>query len=206
MKDIELLLPRVMELAPTCPEPTAIRHLRDAAIEFCRRTRIWRESDTFALDGGCEAIAVEQDCALYEITHARFDGRELLPITIDWLDKNDSGWRDRQGPPRWLTQSAPNTVRVVPAPEEAGTLELEMILTPSHDAERLPDILVETYANVLADGAAGRVLMLPAVEWTNPQLGAAHAAAFRDELGRWSDRVPRGQQRAKRRTTPSSYF
>lgn len=212
MKDIELLLPRVFEAAAACPEPTAIRHLRDAAIEFCRRTRVWRESDEFELtEDGCEGLAPFQGTQIYEITSGSFvldaDGDEagipLDPVTIDWLDRERPGWRFEKGTPRWITQVAPNTVRI--APRATGRLRLELILLPSEDAIELPDVLVDTYARQLADGAIGAILLLP-TDFRNPDLGAMHAGRFDQALGRFGARVPRGQQRAPRRVRPSSYF
>jgi hypothetical protein len=179
-------------------------------VEFCRRTRVWRTTESFTYpsddDGGCEAVAVEDGRVVYEISHARFGDIDLDPVTIDWLDKERPGWRDEDaGQPEYVTQTAPDTVRLVPVPDEAGTLALQLILVPSQDAEQVPDMLIEHYAMEIADGALGRVLMLPA-EFGNAELGAAHAAAFEHHLGRWSDRVQRGQQRSRRRTRPSSYF
>lgn len=221
MKDIELLLPRVLEKAPACPEPTALRHLRDAAIEFCRRTRIWRSSDDFtiAAEDDCETVAAPQGAVIYEITNARFvatpeddeeeadatSGTDLEAVTIDWLDKERPGWRDEEGSPIYLTQSAPDTVRVVPKPEDGGTLTLELILLPTIDAEQVPDVLIDSYSREIADGAIGSVLLLPA-EFGNPELGALHAGLFERALGRFADRIPRGQQRAKRRTRPAPNF
>lgn len=219
MKDIELLLPRVLEKAPMCPEPTAIRHIRDAAIEFCRRTRIWRVQDIFALTAeACEALAVYPGTHIFEITHAAWlapgsgdqdRGIPLVPVTMDWLDKYRAGWRSEQSIPSWITQIAPNSVRLAPKPEPSddgyGSLRLELILVPSQDADQVPDILVDAYPLEIADGALARLLALPA-EFGNPQLATAHAQAFADHLGRWSDRVQRGQQRALRRTRPSQYF
>lgn len=214
MKDLDLLLPRVLEKAAACPEPTALRHLRDAAIEFCRRTRIWRDSDSFELStDDCEAVAVEPGQVLFEISHATFSSdtceeRDLVPVTMDWLDQERPGWRSECGPPEFVTQTAPDTVRVVPKPETtdpAGTLTLQMILLPSTDADELPDVLIDAYSREIANGAIGAVLLLPA-EFGNAQLGAYHTAEFDKALGRFSDRIPRGQQRAKRRVRPSVNF
>ncbi len=212
MKDLELLLPRVLEKAAACPEPTALRHLRDAAIEFCRRTRVWRDTETFTLGTDeCEAVAVDQDATIYEISDARFSSDNcsevtLKPRTIDWLDQERPGWRTQQGVPEFRTQSAPDTVRVVPQPQDTGgTLTLELILIPSALAEQLPDVLVDVYAKEIADGALGSVLLLPA-EFGNAELGAMHKQLFADALGRFGDRVPRGQQRSPRRTKPASFF
>ena len=217
MKDIELLLPRVLEKAAACPEPTAIRHLRDACIEFCRRTRVWRESDTFELsDDDDEALAPYERTQIYEISNAAFiapadpeddeDATEdtpLDPVTMDWLDKERPNWRTEEGQPRYITQTGPNTVRIVP--KAAGSLRLELILLPAIDADQVPDILIDNYSREIADGAIGSVLLLPA-EFGNAQLGALHAGLFEQALGRFGDRIPRGQQRAPRRTRPSSFF
>lgn len=216
MKDIELLLPRVLEKAAACPEPTAIRHLRDAAIEFCRRTRIWRESDSFSMlaltNPGSETLAPFEGSQIYEISHAAFietgaesddPGTPLEAVTIDWLDQEHPGWREKEGPPRFITQSAPNTVTI--APKADGTLKLELILLPAEDADQVPDILIETYSRQIADGAIGAVLLLPG-DFGNADLGAFHTAKFEEHLARFGDRIPRGQQRAKRRSKTSGFF
>jgi len=217
MRDIDELLPRVMEVVPTCPEPTVIRHLRDAAIEFCRRTRVWRDYDTFPLSSeACEVIAADSEAQIFEITHASvtvtddededaITVSDLEPKTVDWLDEENPGWRDETGTPRYFTQLAPNTVRVTPKPEDAAVLRLELVMVPSITAERFPDELIDTYGQVLADGALSRILILP-TDFAQPQLAVAYAASFNMALGRWGSQVPRGQQRTPRRTKLSSFF
>jgi hypothetical protein len=215
VKDIDLLLPRVFEKAANCPEPTAIRHLRDAAIEFCRRTRVWRESDKFVLSGeACEGLAPYEGSQIYEITAAfyfpvdadadpEYDGQPLEAVTVDWLDTEHPNWRKELGTPKYITQSTPNTVRITPFSE--GSLRLEMVLLPSIDTLEFPDILVDTYSREVADGALASVLLLPA-EWGNPQLGAMHGSAFNGHLDRFAASLPKGQQRARRRGSRPQFF
>jgi hypothetical protein len=210
MKDIIELVPRVHEVAAAAPEPTVIRHLRDAAREFCRRTRIWRTTESWTLGtGACEVVAVDQETELFEISHAKLGETDLEAKTIDWLDKERPGWRAEEGTARIITQVSPKTVRVTPKPEidddNPLTLTLELILLPSHDTERLPDPLIDTYAQMIADGALGRVLALPS-DFAQPDLAAVHARAFETALGRWGNLVPRGQMKAKRRVKPAKSF
>lgn len=213
MKDLDELLPLVMERAPACPEPTALRYLRKAALEFCRRTRIWRCEDTFEIpEDGKECMAVEPGTLIYEITHARFvptddtDGFDLVPVTIDYLDENELGWRTADASvPQFITQSGPNTVRLYPAPEDGGDLTVSLILLPATNADLVPDVLVDSYSHEIADGALGEILVLPQ-DFADLKVGAYHAAKFNDSLGRFSDRVQRGQQRSKRRVTPAANF
>jgi hypothetical protein len=213
VKDIELLLPRVMEKAAQCPEPTAIRHLRDAAIEFCRRTRIWRESDTFDLTERREPLAPYTGSQIFEISAATYfnaeedpeadKGRLLDPAMPAWLDDEHEGWRIAEGTPSYITQISPNSVQVTPW--EAGKLTLELILLPAIDASEAPDILVDTYSREIADGALASVLLLPA-EWGDAKLASVHAGLFAGHLDRFGARVPQGQQRARRRGRASDFF
>ena len=82
MRDIEDLLPNVLPYAPGCAEPTAVQHLRDAAVRFCERTRCWRFIDTFQTTGEhYEILAVPSEAVLFEIEWAKFNERDLEPIT-----------------------------------------------------------------------------------------------------------------------------
>jgi hypothetical protein len=204
VKDIELLLPRVLEKAPQCPEPTAIRNLRDAAIEFCRRTRVWRETDTFDLTETCEPLAPFEGTQNDESEDPDTDkGKRLDPAMADWLDTEHSGWSVEEGTPKFVTQRVPNTVQITPW--SAGQLRLELILLPAQDTAELPDILIDTYPKEIADGALAAILALPKKEWTDLQTAAVHAGYFNDALGRFGARVPQGQQRARRRSKPTFF-
>ena len=120
MREIELLLPRVMERAPQCPEPTAIRHIRDAAIEFCRRTRVWRDSDTFDVASPCEPLVFNESTQIYEISTARYfgpdevpgidPGQRLDPVMLAWLDEQIPDWQVAEGDPCYITQGSPNSI------------------------------------------------------------------------------------------------
>lgn len=224
MRDIECLLPRIFEVVPACPEPTAIRHLRDAAIDFCRRTRIWRENDCYTVeDDDTGDIAVISQAQIYEITSASVTVPDddddddtdpsgatytLTPKTVDWLDKNRPGWRwleDSCGTPEFVTQTEPNMVRIFPLPEIGSRVRLQLILLPSITTDQIIDVLVDAYSQVIADGALARILALPG-DFTNPSLAAVYASSFGEALDRWGSQVPRGQMRARRSTKTPSFF
>lgn len=214
LKDLDLIMPRVMERAPECPEPTALRYLRDAAIEFCRRTRIWRESFVAELFNDSEPVIHPYDQAqTYEITSAFYfepgedpetcKGRKLEAAAVDWLDNECPGWRVECACPRFVTQATPKTVIVTPWAK--GTVRLELVLIPTETATQVPAILVEAYAKEIADGALGTVMALPR-PWRDPGLAMMYAAGFQASLDRFAARVPKGQQRARPRTTRGSFF
>jgi hypothetical protein len=206
MRDIELLIPRVQEQAPNTPEPMAIRHLRDAAIEFCRRTRIWRCNDSFKIKSAehCIGLCPAEGAQIFEITAASFTGEDesryvLTPIRKDQLDREQPGWDLKDGSPSWITQANPETVSVTA--RATGTLNLELILLPAANAVALPDFLVDTYAKELAGGAAAEILLRPGDSY-NAELAAPLAQRFGERLDHFQHKVAKGEQRGPLRSRP----
>lgn len=200
MKDIETLLPRVLRYAPACPEVLALAHLRDAGKDFCQRTKLWRLADRFTLpDAGEDILCAPQGSYILEIVAARLDGNNLEPVTASYLDAHQFGWRDDTDTSgaRWITQTEPDSIRVVPA--QGGTLKLELILAPTDDADQFPDFMVDQYGREIANGAIGEVLSTPS-DFANPQLGAAFVQRFSADMDRLSVSARKGQQNAPLRT------
>ncbi|GLQ09250.1 hypothetical protein GCM10007913_11820 [Devosia yakushimensis] len=205
MRDLDELLPKVMPLAPSCPEPVALRYLRNAAREFCATTKLWREWDTVVLTAPeFQALPTIPDARIIEIEEGRIDGGpKIEPRTVLWLDDHYPGWADETeaGPARFITQIQPNTISVYP--RQAGTLKARLVLQPSDTALEIPDFLIEDHGEALGRGAAGRILLLPSTEYTNPQLGAAYVAEWQGILDRWQTKARKGQQGARLRTKGS---
>lgn len=206
MKDLDLILPSILPYAPGCADQAAYFGIRQAAIEFCERTRLWRAEDEFAVSAdGCDAIMAPYGAVIHEIEHAAFNGSGLDRVSTAFLDQRAQGWRtgSLSGQPHYLTQTEPNTVRVVP--RAAGTLTLHLYLKPAQDADELPDWMIDQYREPLAHGALARILLIPNQSFTNVELGAAFGAAFQSKLDGLSTKGTQGQQRAPLRTRPS-YF
>lgn len=197
MREIEDLLPHVMPYAPGCAEPTAIQHLRDAAVRFCERTRCWRHIDTFKTEGHHhELVAVPSQAVLYEVEWAKFDGRELCADTPDvrtWHNQEEA-----QAYPRYITQVNPTCLSI--EPHAVGELSISVFLKPAPTADMLPDFLVSHFGRNLADGALATLLLLPNQPFSNPQLAMAFESKFQASLDRNFDFNLRGQQRARKHT------
>lgn len=202
MREIEELLPQVIPYAPGCAEPTAIQHLRDAAVRFCERTRCWRHIDTFKTTNSHHQImAVPSGAVLFEIEWAKFDDRELeakIPDVDTWHHQEQA-----YAYPRYITQVNPSCVSIEPHAE--GELSISLFLKPSQETDMLPDFLVSHMARNIADGALATLLLLPNQPFTNPQMAMAFEAKFQASLDKNFDFNLRGQQRARKRTRPN-YF
>lgn len=201
MREIADMMRLVLPFAPGCPEPVAVQFLREAAITFCERTRIWRERDKFSVVGGCDEVLCTPSYAqIYEIEQAWFNDKELQPAQFGSFDKHEYS----NSLPRYITQAGPESVRLVPGAIEEGILTLHLFLKPAQDAEDLPDILTE-HERVIADGALNRILLIPNQPFTSPDMAAAYGQSFQAGLDRLFNINVRGKQRAPLRTK-GSYF
>lgn len=206
MKSLDEFAANVKLYAPGCPDPTMYFALRQSAIEFCERTRMWRYEDEFAVAAeDCEAITAPSGSEIHEIEAVFFNGNKLTAATTSWLDEHMRGWRAGlvSGYPKYVTQSRPDTISIVP--RMAGTLALHVFLKPSQDAEELPDWMADKYRAVISHGALGHILLIPNQSFTNPELGGVFGSSFQAKIDKLSAKGLTGQQRAPARTR-ATYF
>jgi len=201
MKDIDAFLPGILPFAPGCATPTAYFGIRQAAIEFCERTRLWRYEDSFPVEvDDCDAICVPFGAVVHEIERVLFNGQPLEPKSTQWLDQNQNGWRANPltGTPHYVSQIAPDTLTIVP--KMAGTASLYLWLKPSQDATELPDFIEQQYRETIAMGALHRILLIPNQSFTNIEMAGAYGQLFQKRLDGLSVKGSIGQQRAPLRT------
>lgn len=206
MRDIDELLPQVLPYAPRVPEPTAIRFIRECAIEICTVGKQWRVTDSFpVMDPESEGLCTEPDAAIISIEAASLDGQKLKPATIAWLDANVDAWEsatvEEAGTAKYITQLTPNTVTVTP--KATGMLSARFVLKPSLTATTLPDFLIDEHGIIIGKGAAGRILTMPRQdnpEEVVPQVGVGLLNEFNRFLDTLRTSASKGQQGAVRRS------
>lgn len=205
MRDFYELAPHVMPWAPTCPEPLMIQYLREAAIEFCRRTRSWRTEEIYKLTAPeqdiqlvtcCDSIVHEIERVRYREDSASIWQPPLKPITFEEADD----WQGGEATPVYFTQRIANTLRVVPF--TTGEIKVTMFLKPDQQAQTIPDYIAEQYPQVIAAGALAKLLMLPGYDFAEPNQAMMYQAMFDEACDRHFRDNTRGQQRARTRTTP----
>ena len=202
MRPFDDFMPMLLASAPGCPYPTAISALRQAAIQFCETTRLWKCEDEFDVDGeSCGHICVQSGAELYEIESVYFNGGKLDAASTTYLDRVQPRWReDRQGTgaPSYFTQTEPDTIAVVPS--GTGRVKVIAYLRPAEDADELPDVLSLKHRRSIVSGALAEVLLIPGQSFFSPDLAAVHSARFQTALNRNFNLNIRGQQRAPTRS------
>lgn len=208
MKDLDDFLPYIRMYAPGVGDPAAFFGIRQAAIEFCERTRMWQLEDEWSVTADdCEGLMAPAGADVHEIDKVWFNGCELRKVTPQKLDELVSNWRNGDdkptGQPSYVTQTAPNSIILVPF--GTGTVRVSLYLKPSQDCDQLPDFLVDQHREKIAWGALSRVLLIPNQSFTNPDMGAAFGQSFQSKLDSKSTSGISGQHRAPVRTK-ASYF
>lgn len=169
----------VLPYAQLAPVPLVRKYVRLAAIEFCERTRCWREIVTINVDAQNEAIVAPRHAAIHEIEEATFDGKPLMPTQFTDTTLLE---RSEEGTPRYITQTHPNTVALIPW--EAGSLTLSLFLKPRSETKMkteimsgatvdgldvMPEFMFNQFAQKIADGALARLLMVKNQTFTDPR-------------------------------------
>lgn len=208
MKDLDEFLPSIRPYAPGVADPTAYFAIRQASIEFCEKTRMWRYEDEFDITADdFEGLLAPPSSVVHDIEGVWFDGTKLRHVTPNKLDELVSDWRSGDtkptGVPSYVTQTEPNTIILVPF--GTGTVKLSLFLKPAQDAIEVPDFLVDQHRETIAFGALARILMIPNQSFTDPNMGAAFGQAFQSRLDGKKDAGIRGQQRAPTRTKASFF-
>lgn len=205
LKDV---LPLVSPSVRTCPQMVQTLHLRQAAIEFCERTRCWRHVASQRLVANDAVLVTPPYATIHAIETAEIDGTPLVPIAYSDIGANDLLI---EGSPAYVTQVQDDRLTVVPFAE--GTLTLSLFLKPRQgrafvsdgltaedSLDRIPTFLYRQYAHVLAKGALASLLLLPDCEWTDPALAAQNRAEFLDRCAAGTVQSLKGRQRAPLRS------
>jgi hypothetical protein len=206
MRDIDDFLPEVLIFAPNCAEPLALKYIREAARDLCHNARLWRDTASVTLAApDYESLGTSTDAEIVDIEQAAIlddngaVGRPLEPKTMAWLNVNRPNWVNdpTSGGASYVFQINPNTVSVFP--RQAATLQLQLVLQPSLEAQVLPDWLYALHRTVIGRGAAAKALMTPS-EWANPQLGGVMHDDFTSRIASVKTEFTKGQQGARLRS------
>jgi hypothetical protein len=202
----------VLPHVPGCPQGIATLAIRQAAIEFCRRSGIWYIDhpaiDVVANQASYPYAAGVAGAVVEETLKAWFNGKEIHPATKDDLNRlfaND--WRTKTGTPDRFTQYTARSLILVPKPVDnlAAGLVLIVSLKPSAASTGMDDTIFEEYHEGIAAGAKSRLMLSQKKPYSNAQQAEIEKGYFEHCIAEAHERVDRSFGRALRRMK-SNFF
>lgn len=178
--------PEVIPLCPDVSEPQALHAIRNACIEFCERTSMWRESAQALVQTGQNTyfVPVNLDTASATILSVYYDNNLLVATSEESLNNNASrDWRLDVGTPTMFT-SAPDTAsftlsRVPPDEDNGKVMRIRYALRPTRDSEEVGlDYIYSRWAEVIGYGALQRLYMTMGQPYYNPQVAVSYGNLF----------------------------
>ena len=175
-KAITDFIPQVQLHVDNAPRVLMIDALRETLIDFCERTRYWRyECDDLltASVGGSVireyALDIPVQTEVVSIRSITFDGNKpVLEQSMDYLDRDDPGWRSLTGNPDYYVLRDPGTILLSREPSAADlTISAVVCLKPSYDALTVDDILLTQCRAAIAAGASARLKKMTGKPWSD---------------------------------------
>jgi hypothetical protein len=185
-----------------CPYPTIDQALLLIAIDFCRETKAWTEIQ--------EPIALVDDTFEYEmdaptgalvqaVRDVWIGSRRLAPITVAGLQNVMPDWATMKAsePSYYNMAGELPLLRVYPTPTNTTgqALVVRATYVPKTNALSLPDFLGQRHMEGIASGAKARLMAMPGVPWSNPELSVYYrslydSAILNTRIEEAHDRVP----------------
>ena len=129
--------------------------------------------------------------------------------TKDWLDDNVEDWQNlRREAIQYYRVISPGKIVIVPTPSVTiiQGMAVELILKPTFDAETLPDIIYDDYADGIAIGAKSRLMLMPNKKWSNLKLGAYFKGEFEKVIADAKSKARSGYRTENRKTRSKPHF
>lgn len=202
--ELDALFPYVMPQVKSCPDPTALHHIRQALITFCTKTLVWRPNLEIVTTAGIDEydIPLPAGSSLVKLLCAGLDDCEGLDI-VDPGTGTSTTSRTTKG--RVWTEDR-KSVFLSPAPSIDGrVLKLQIALKPTQSTDEIDDGLFEDFAPIVADGALATLFDMADVTWANPGKALTKRTDFKAACGRTAARVAKGFGRSRRSTRPFTY-
>lgn len=203
MKAWSAFYPDVLPELPGAPDIVVDHWLRNAAIEFCERSRILIEDldpESAVVGQGEYDLVPDVGRDIVEVIDVSYNGVALRPRSVDYLENTYGGdWGARLGVPDCYTQLTADKLLLVPAPSAALTdaIKIKVALKPSATATGIDDWLFIKYRFGIAAGAKAKLMSMAGnVPWKSPDHVPWYQAQFDAAIADAIDRAKKGLVRA----------
>lgn len=202
----------VMPRVEGCPTGLVKHAVRDAIIEFCERTSMWKHAfPVIDIVAGQDhyTFTVPVDTNINSPTYVGINGSQLLPTNEEDLDGSIADWRNAtSSQPSMYYMDYDGSMYVVPTPVNnmVGGLKIEASLKPSVGAESLPDWLYNNWAEVISHGALMRLHSMVGKVWADTQMVAMHRSKFKEGITRAKSKTMKSFAKQGKSVQPRSFW
>lgn len=174
---------------PHCPGSLTEQQVLLAARDYCRDAGAWEEDvSTFEADGRHKPYEMDRDW--FNFTDGLIDKITGVKVNGERLDT--FGFRGRS------FLEIPDNTR--------GTVTLRAFLIPDSAASTLPDVLHQYHWDAIACGAKSRLMRIPAVDWSNPQLAQYYTQLYHSYVGQQKAEMARQHTSSIQRVKPRAFI
>lgn len=196
--------PRVLLDVPRCPSITAEDAVRDAAIDFCKRTRVLRIDHT-----PIDAVATQAtyswapgaDLKVIRAEEVWFEKKKLDPILPGDLSVMYDYWPDETGVPAYYLQESEETLLLVPKPESDLSLAIraKVSVRPTVASTDIDDAIYDKYVEEIVWGAKARLFIMRQEAWYDAALAQHFRERFEVACAGHNINVEKGRTRSSLR-------
>ena len=179
-----------------CPNPTLDLHIRQAAIDFCRRTLCWvRTLDPVEANGMDIRFDLDlpSQTQTVKLMAVAVNGREYLLVDTQ---RGLQLVRQGSGADFSFTQDK-LTLDVHPLRGRGDSIVVDMALAPSFNASSIETDVASPHTQEIAQGALATLQMMAGVAWSDPGLAGANKALFNQRVATVAMHFARGQGAAR---------
>lgn len=178
----------VLPMVDGCPRGVAIAEIRNATIDFCRKSLFDEVSiiPISLISGVAEyPLFLDPDRRVAQIKMIRGGGIPLGPVEETYMDAVLPGWQTESGngPSHYLVP-APGTIRLYPIPSEARSQHItgRISLMPTRAALNISDRVFDEYYDGIVGGALARLMMMRGKPWYAPKDAEAHEQKLKSAI------------------------
>lgn len=199
-------LPWVLPDVRDCPDLIAADAVRNAAIEFCERSRAWRhdlDPITAAANVPEYSLDAPANTVVWEVMSVRFQGQPITLKAPDDLDVLMPGWQEEKGEVvHYFVKDFRRTLRLVRIPGSSvpNAIRVNAALKPSVASSTVEEDFFEEHYRHVAAGAKAALLSMAAKAWTNAAKAKENSDEFDLAIAAHNVSQARGHARGPLRT------
>lgn len=189
--------PDILPDIPTVPIVAIISAVRDAAVEFCEKTHLWKvdltrisvvaDTQDYTLTPPASSALVIVDNVKYKQNGQDDDQFVTLdPISKEQQNLFQSGnwiFATAPTPSQYWVDNVDKDLHLIPIPEDASTsgLLVHVVLKPSATCTTVPDFLYDDHRKAIASGALSNLYAKKGMSWYDPKEAQVYGAMFAND-------------------------